>query len=175
MAVAVGLDRTRLGDARLLAQPGQRVEFAEKGDHRAAFASFSHDRGRDVGEVSCDAKFLTLELLDMLGDGTMLGILQFRHAPDAVAQRLECVFLGIDQAPDWLAIVHSVLASQRSCRALRCHDRSGFAMVRPDPRETRVSYVAVAARRWGGAAGRATRRFIACRVHRSARYRSACR
>ena len=90
MAVAVGLERTRLGDARLLAQAGQRVVLAEESDQRAAFARFAHDGRGDIGEVPGDAKSLAFELpRDMLGDRAVLGILQFRRSPDAVAQRLE--------------------------------------------------------------------------------------
>src|SRR5262249_13873926 len=102
----VRLDRPRLGDACLLAQAGQRVVFAEKGDDRAALARFADDSGRDVGHVGRDAKALTLELSDVLADRAALGLLQLGHAPDAVAQRLECLLLGVDQPPDLLGIVH---------------------------------------------------------------------
>jgi hypothetical protein len=118
MAVAVPLDRARLGDAGLLAQAGQRVVLAEQGDDRTALAGLAHDRGRDVGEVAGDAEALALELLDVLGDRAVLGILQLRHAPDAVAQRLEGILLGIDQAPDRLAVVHGVLALQIICATM---------------------------------------------------------
>ena len=58
MAVAAGLDRPRFGDAGLLAEAGQRIIFAEEGDHRTAFAPFAHHGGRNAGDILGDAETL---------------------------------------------------------------------------------------------------------------------
>src|SRR5262249_42044521 len=126
MAVAVWLDRARLGDARLLAQSGKRIILAEDRDHRAAFARFADHRSRNIGDVAGNAEAFALELLDVLGNRAMLDILQLRHAPDAVAQRLEWLLLGVDEAPDLLGIVHDVLSHARAL-PLPCHAGGGFA------------------------------------------------
>src|SRR5271154_6810552 len=51
MAVTVAGQRLRFGDAGFLAQAGQRVIFAEDGDHRPVFARFTDHRSGDAGDV----------------------------------------------------------------------------------------------------------------------------
>ena len=87
MAMAAGFDRTRLGDAGLLAEAGQGVIFAEEGDDRPAFAPFAHHGGRDVGDILGDAKALVAQLGQMLGRRARLGVADLRHAPDPVGER----------------------------------------------------------------------------------------
>ena len=86
MAVASRLDRARLRHARFLAQTGQRVVFAEEGDDRAALAPFAHHRGRNARDLLGDAKALMAQLGQMLGRRARLGVADFRHGPDPVAQ-----------------------------------------------------------------------------------------
>ena len=98
--------RPMLSDARLIRQARQRVVFAEDGDHRAILAGLAHDGGGDAGDVLGDAAALLLQHRGVLGAGAVLGVGDLRHGPDAVGQCLEIVFFGVDQAPDFLGVLH---------------------------------------------------------------------
>src|SRR5205814_5992123 len=104
MSVARARHRPRFGNARLLAQAGQRVVFAQDRNDRPAFARLADDGGWNARDILLEPETLALELLDVFGNRAMLGILQFGHAPDAVAQRLISVLTGVDQAPDFFGI-----------------------------------------------------------------------
>jgi hypothetical protein len=104
MPAAAGLQRPVLGQPGFLRQARQRVVFAQDGDHRPFLARLTHDGGRDAGDVLRHAEAFLLQHLPVLGGGTMLGIVQLRHAPDAVAEG-EVVFpSGFDLVPDLLGI-----------------------------------------------------------------------
>ena len=67
MTVAARLDRPRLGHARLLAETGQRIVFAEDSDHRTALARFAHHRGRNARDILGDAEPLMAQFGQMFG------------------------------------------------------------------------------------------------------------
>ena len=84
MAVAAGLDRARLRDARLLAQARQRVVFAEEGDDGAALAPFADHGGGNTGDIFGDAKTLVAQFGQMFGGRARLGVADLGHRPDPV-------------------------------------------------------------------------------------------
>ena len=106
MAVAAGLQRARFGHAGLLAEAGQRVVFAEEGDHRTAFAPFAHHRGRNAGDLLGDAETLMAQLGQMFGGRARLGVADLGHRPDPVGQGDEARLDRVDAAPDVTAIIH---------------------------------------------------------------------
>src|SRR3954449_2448912 len=107
MAVAAGLDRTMLRDARLLAEARQRVIFPHEGNDRSALAPFAHHRGRNARDLLGDAKALMTQLGKMLGGGPRLGVADFGHAPDLVAEVDETCLDRVDATPDVAAVVHA--------------------------------------------------------------------
>ena len=111
MARAAPRQRTMLGDAGLLAQPGQRVVFAEDGDDRPVLAGLAHHCGRDAGEVLRDAEPVALQHGLMLGGRADFLEVELRHAPDAVAEGLELFPLVVHQLPDLLHVPHAALRS----------------------------------------------------------------
>ena len=108
MAMAGAGQRAVLGDIGLLAEAGQRVVFAENGDDRAAFARLAHHGGRDAAVLLGHLEALRLQHGGMLGDGSVLGIGDFRHAPDAVAEGEEVLALGVDEIPDCFGVFHEL-------------------------------------------------------------------
>ena len=100
MAMAAGLDRLRRRDARLLAEARQGIVFPEDRDHGSALARFAHDGGGDAGHGLGDAKALVAQFGHVLGRRTVLGVADFRHAPDAVGQSDQAVLLLVDVAPE---------------------------------------------------------------------------
>src|SRR5262249_27498500 len=107
MAMAAGLDRTMLGNARLLAEARKRVIFAEEGDDRTALAPLAHQRGRNISDILGDAKTLMAQLGEMLGGGARLGVAHLRRSPDLVAQVDETRLDRINATPDVAAVVHA--------------------------------------------------------------------
>src|SRR5258708_33124953 len=105
MAMAAGLHRTRLRHARLLAQAGQRVIFAEEGDHGAAFAPFAHQGGGNACDLLGDAETLMAQLGQMFGGRARFGVADLGHRPDPVAQFDEARLDGVDATPDVTAII----------------------------------------------------------------------
>ena len=112
MPVAAGLERPRLGDARLLAQSRKRIELAEERDDGTVLACVADDGGRDAGHVPGHAESLALELRRVLGTGPVLGIAGLGHAPDAIAQRNQVGLLALDQLPDVPVMIHAHTCSR---------------------------------------------------------------
>src|SRR5258705_13802897 len=106
MALAAGLQRARLGYARLLAEARQRIIFAEKGDDGTAFAPFAHQRGRNVCDLLGDTETLMVQLGQMFGRRARLGVAHLGHRPDPVGQRDEARLDGVDATPDVTAVIH---------------------------------------------------------------------
>ena len=106
MAMAAGLDRAMFRGVRFLAEAGQRVVFAEEGDHRTAFAPFAHHGGGNAGDLLGDTKALVAEFGQMLGGGAHLGVADFGHAPDPVGKRGKARLDRVDAAPDVTAVIH---------------------------------------------------------------------
>ena len=116
--------RTVLGDARLLAEPRQRVELAEDGDHRAPLARLAHDRGRDSGHAPGHAEAFLLQHGGMLGRGADFLEIELRHVPDPVAEGDERRLLRLDIAPDFRTVPHRaapVAAADRKPAEPACH------------------------------------------------------
>src|SRR3954465_10047516 len=124
MTVAAGLDRTMLPDARLpaaapqrsvpraarlLAEARQRVIFPHEGNDRSALAPFAHHRGRNARDLLGDAKALMTQLGKMLGGGPRLGVADFGHAPDLVAEVDETCLDRVNATPDVAAVVHALV------------------------------------------------------------------
>src|SRR5215813_5952202 len=107
MAMASRLDGSRLRHARLLAEAGQRVIFAEKGDDRSALAPFTHQSGRDPRDILGNAETLMTQLDKMFGGGARLGVAHLRHSPDLVAQIDKARLDRVDAAPNVTAVVHA--------------------------------------------------------------------
>src|SRR3954447_5516947 len=107
MAVATGLDRTMLRDARLLAEARQRVIFPHEGDDRSALAPFAHHRGRDARDVLSDEKTLMTQLGEVFCGGPRLGGANLGHAPDLVAEVDETCLDRVNATPDVAAVVHA--------------------------------------------------------------------
>ncbi len=106
MTMAAALHRAMFGDSGLLAEAGQRVIFAEEGDHGTAFAPFADHRGRNVGDVLGDAEPLMTQLGQMFGGGARFGVADLGHRPDPVAQFDETRLDGVDATPDITTVVH---------------------------------------------------------------------
>ena len=84
--MASRLDRPRLRHARLLAETGQRIVFAEEGDDGTALAPFAHQGGGNIGDILGDAKTLMAQFGQMFGRRARLGVAHLGHRPDLVAQ-----------------------------------------------------------------------------------------
>ena len=106
MAMASRLHRAGLRHIGLLAQTGQRVVFAEEGDHRAALAPFADQGGGNARDLLGDAKTLMAQFGQMFGAGARLGVAHLRHRPDLVAEVNETGLDGVDATPDVTAVVH---------------------------------------------------------------------
>ncbi len=106
VAMASRLDRARLRHAGLLAQPGQRIIFAEESNHRAAFTPFAHQGGGNVGDILGDAKTLMAQFGQMLGGGARLSVAHLGHRPDPVGEIDETRLDRVDAKPDVAAVVH---------------------------------------------------------------------
>src|SRR5258707_13388100 len=104
MAMAAGLDRARLGDARLLAQARQRVVFTHEGDDGTALARFADQGGGNAGDVLGNAKALMAQFGEMFGRRTRLGVAHLGHRPDAVAQIDETRLDLVDATPNVAAV-----------------------------------------------------------------------
>ena len=126
MAHAVAGQRAGFGDARFLAEAGKRVVFAENGDDRTFLARFAHHRRRDAGEVGGDPEAFLFEHFGVLGAGLIFVIGDFRHVPDAVAQRDVFLALGIHQAPDLFLVLH-VSVSDHDVGEWRRRESTGAA------------------------------------------------
>ena len=98
--------RSRLGDPGDLAQPRQRIIFAENRDHRPTFAGLADHGGRDTGHILAYPKPLPLEHGGVLGDRAVFGVRDLRNLPDPVGQQFEVVPLGVDQVPNPVRIAH---------------------------------------------------------------------
>ena len=131
MAVAAGLHRPRLRHARLLAQPGQRVVFAEDGDHRTALAGFADHRGGNAGDILGHPETLLAQFGEMFGGGAGLAVAELGHRPDAVAQRDETALDSVNVKPNVAAI--SIF---RSLIPVRVQIASSFARPRLAPAGT---------------------------------------
>ena len=118
MAVAVRFDRPRLGDPGLLAEAGQRVVFAEEGNHRTVFAPFAHHGGRNARNILGDAESLMAQLGKMLGRRARLGVADLGHAPDPVGKRSKSRLDSVDASPDVAAVVHGTAPEIEETRRL---------------------------------------------------------
>src|SRR3546814_1455478 len=98
MAVAARLQLALLRQAGDLAQPRQRVELAEDGDHRPALSRLAHHRGRQPGDPGLDAEALQLQHRPMLGGGAVLLVVKLRRLPDPAAAFDIALAPGLDQA-----------------------------------------------------------------------------
>src|SRR5689334_17705182 len=127
MAMAAGFDRPVFGNSGLLAEAGESVIFAKEGDDRAAFAPFTHQRGRDAGDVLGDAETLMAQLGQMFGRGARLGVADFRHAPDPVGQGDKPRLDDVDAAPDVTTIVHGPVHTLWMTKLERLAASSGAA------------------------------------------------
>ena len=110
MAMTAGFQRTRLGHAGFLAEPGQGVIFAEEGDDRPAIAPFAHQRGGNARDLFGDAKTLMLQFGQMFGGRARLGVADLGHRPDPVGEIDEARLDRIDATPDIAAVVHRAIS-----------------------------------------------------------------
>src|SRR5256885_3429149 len=106
MAMAAGLQRARLGYARLLTEARQRVIFAEKGDDGSAFAPFAHQRSGNISNLLGDAETLMAQFGQMFGGRARLGVADLGHRPDPVGQGCEARLDRVDATPDVTTVIH---------------------------------------------------------------------
>src|SRR6202000_1717542 len=88
LAVAgdVGRVGLRPGDARLLAEPGERVKLTEDRDQRAAGPGLGRERGGYPGHVAGDREARVRGRLLLRGDRPELGPPQLGVVPDPVGE-----------------------------------------------------------------------------------------
>jgi hypothetical protein len=106
MAVAVHERLALFSHSGNLAHAGKRVELAEDGNHRSAFASFAHDGCRQARDAALDAKTIGFELPRMLLGRAVFLVVRFRHIPDAVTQREKGFTLCFDDVPHGFDVFH---------------------------------------------------------------------
>ncbi len=56
-----------------------------------------------------DAKALMAQFGQVFGRGTVLGVADLRHAPDAIGQSDEAILLLVDVPPNCVAVIHRVI------------------------------------------------------------------
>ena len=92
--------------AGLLHQAGQRVVFAENGDHRTALAGLAHHRGFDAGDVLGDPESVLAEHRCVRGSGANLVEIGLRRVKNRVGQALERLAMAVDNGPNGFLITH---------------------------------------------------------------------
>ena len=121
MPAAIARQGARLRNAGFLGKARQRIIFTKDRNDRAFFAGFTHHRGRDARHILRYAKTMRFQHGGMFGAGTVFGVAEFRHAPDAVAEFNRLRRLGIHQPPDFFRIAHRLGPPQsRGGSVARC-------------------------------------------------------
>ena len=106
MPAAIARQGARFSNAGFLRQPRQRIIFAKDRDNGAFFPRFAHHRRWDARHIRGHAKAMGFQHRGVFGAGTVFGVAEFRHAPDAVAEFNRLRRLGIHQPPDFFGIAH---------------------------------------------------------------------
>ncbi len=96
VAVAVLFQRLRPRAARPLAEPGQRVELAENGDHRPAFARAGDKGGLNIADAARHGETFLLQRVGQQRAGARFGEAGFRRVPDSVAKGGKARLMGVD-------------------------------------------------------------------------------
>ena len=123
--VAAGDFRFPAVEPRLLAQPGQRVELAEEGDHGAAFAPLAAERRFHAADVVRDAEALFFKQADLRRHRTALAKSRLRVAPDLVGRFGVTGAAGLDDLADFFLVHGTSLPSENdAASAGPCRSRN---------------------------------------------------